>query len=68
MDTLRTLRLQSGKTVKEVAAALNVTISAVCQYEKGVRSISIDQIRPLAKLYDVSSDDIISAQLNIRQA
>lgn len=64
MDTLRTLRLQSGKSVKEVAAALNVTQRAVFNYEYGLRRISLEQIQEFAKLYGCSESEIISAALN----
>jgi len=62
-ETLRDLRKASEKTLAEVANVLNVSEAAVCQYEKGSRQISIQQVVPLARLYGVSAEDIISAQL-----
>lgn len=68
MDTLRTLRLQSGKTVKEVAAALNVTKNAVSNYENGIRNINLEQIIPLARLYECSEKEVIEAAINSHQS
>lgn len=61
--TLRELRQQSKKTAAEVAAALGVTYNAVSQYENGLRRISLESVLTLAKLYDVSAEEIIQAQL-----
>ena len=63
-ETLRDLRLQSKKTCTEVAQALNVTIRTYYRYEQGTRQINIFQIVPLAKLFDVSAEEIIKAQIN----
>lgn len=62
--TLRDLRAQAGKRVKEVASALNVTSQALCQYEHGTRKINIDQVLILARLYDCTAEEVIEAQLN----
>lgn len=63
-ETLRGLRLQSGKTVAEVADKLGVTPSAVCQYEKGARCVGLEQVLKLAEFYDNTAEEIIKAQLN----
>lgn len=62
-ESLRDLRKASEKTLAEVANVLNVSEAAVCQYEKGTRQISIQQVVPLARLYGVSAEDIVTAQL-----
>lgn len=62
--TLKDLRLQSGKTAAEVAGELGVGSNAVSNYECGIRRISLEQVLKLAKLYDVSVEEIINAQLN----
>lgn len=66
MQTLRELRKQSGKSCAEVAQALGVTPQALYRYERGVREISLEQVLILARLYDVSAEEIIEAQLNSR--
>ena len=63
-ETLRDLRLETKKTAAEVAMVLNVTKSAITNYESGIRKINIEQVLILAKLYEVSAEEIIQAQLN----
>lgn len=63
-ETLRGLRLQSGKTVAEVANVLGVTVRAVSRYEAGERQISLKQVLQLSDLYDSTPEEIIRAQLN----
>ena len=62
MQTLRDLRKQAGKTCAEVAETLGVTTSAVRNYEQGIRKICVEQIVPLADLYEVFVVDIIDAK------
>lgn len=61
--TLKELRQQSKKTAAEVAAALGVTEQAVRHYENGLRRVGLESVLTLAKLYDVSAEEIINAQL-----
>lgn len=63
-ETLRDLRESVKKTCAEVAQALGVTANAISNYECGIRRISLEQILILAKLYDVSAEEVIQAQLN----
>lgn len=65
MEDLRTLRKQAKKTVAEVAKVLGVTTRALYNYEHGYRRISLEQVLLLAKLYDVTAEEVIEAQLNI---
>lgn len=62
--TLRDLRIQSGKSVAQIATELGVTDRAYMRYEQGTRRISLEQIIFLVHLYDVSAEDVIQAQLN----
>lgn len=66
--TLRDLRKASNKAAAEVAAALGVTIQAVYNYERGIRLIDIYSIIPLARLFDVTAEEIIEAQINSQRA
>ena len=61
--TLKELRQQSKKTAAEVAAALGIERSTYSNYEQGTRRISLENILALARLYDVSTEEIIEAQL-----
>jgi predicted transcriptional regulator len=65
--TLRTLREESGKDVKEVADKLGVCCRAVYKYERGERHISLEQVLILSKLYGVTAEEVIQAQLNSRR-
>lgn len=61
--TLRDLREQNGMTRAEVAKALGVSIAAVSHYETGIRSIDIEQVLILARLFDLDAEEVIFAQL-----
>lgn len=61
--TLRKLREENGKSRAEVATALGVTVQAVSNYESGTRRISLEQVLALSKLYRISSEEVIEAQL-----
>lgn len=58
-ERLREIRLASGKTAKEVATALGMTLGAYAHYEQGVREPSIDTLRKLCDYFDVSADFLI---------
>ena len=61
---LKELRQENNKTLAEVASAMGVSVSAVSNYEKGIRTIGIEQVLILSKLYDCSAEEVITAQLN----
>ena len=63
MDDLKALRIQSGKTRKEAAAALGVTVQAISNYENGNRALSTAQVIPLAKCYGVGAIDVLEAAI-----
>lgn len=65
--TLKELRTSAGKTVKETAAALNVSERTLYAYENGTRRISLEQVIILAELYDCSERDVIDGALNSRR-
>lgn len=67
-ETLKDLRKQNNKTCAEVAQALGVTERAYCRYEQGTRRISLEQVLTLAELYDISTKEVIVAQLNSCQS
>lgn len=60
---LKELRQQSKKTAAEVAAALGVARSTYSNYEQGTRQISLEQVFPLTRLFDVTEREVIEAQL-----
>lgn len=63
-ETLRELRESAKKTCAEVAQALGVVFRAYYRYEQGTRRISLEQVLILAKLYGVTAEEVIQAQLN----
>lgn len=58
-ERLKQLRIENGLKLKDVAAALNVTIRSINRYEDGTREPSIDMLVRFCKLYDVSADYLI---------
>jgi len=61
--TLKELRRISKKTAAEVAEKLGIAVSTLYNYEQGIRRVSIEQIIPLAELYDVTEREVIEAQI-----
>ncbi|MDE7330287.1 MAG: helix-turn-helix domain-containing protein [Clostridia bacterium] len=62
--TLKQLREENKKSRAEVAAALEVTVSALGNYEQGSRRIDIEQVLVLSELFMVTAEEIIYAQLS----
>lgn len=62
--TLKSLREENKKTLAEIASVLAVSSRAVWNYENGLRRISLEQVLILSKLFDVTAEEIIEAQLN----
>lgn len=58
-DRLKQLRIEHKMKLKDVAAALNVTIRSISRYEDGTREPSVDLIIQFCKLYDVSADYLL---------
>lgn len=64
---LRDLRKQAGLSVKEVASKLNIAERTLYSYESGERGLPIITADQMAKIYDVSLQDIVDAVINTRQ-
>ena len=58
MQTVRQLRVAAGLTQLQVAVQLGVTPTTVYLWERGVREPRARQLQQLAKLFEVSADDI----------
>ena len=56
------LRLQAGMTQAELAKRLAVSPSAVGMYEQGRREPSMDRIVAMAKLFEVSTDYLLTGE------
>lgn len=58
-DMIRELRVDSDLTQKEIAAILNTSQNTYSRYELGLRSLPIEHLIKLCKLYNVSADYIL---------
>lgn len=63
-DRLRFIREKNGYTQKEIADKLFVKRNQYTMYETGARTISIEYVIKLAKLYSLSSDFILGLSAN----
>lgn len=56
---LRELRLEKGATQTEIAALLNMSKMAVSHWEQGDSEPSIEQLKILARFFDVTVDYLV---------
>lgn len=59
MNRLRELRKEKGMTAKQLADILKTTDSTVVRWEKSKQNISIDILKELSNIYNVSIDYIL---------
>lgn len=59
---LREIRKAKGLTMKDVAKILNVSESAVSQYENGKRELDYASMSKLADYFDVSIDYLLERE------
>ncbi|MFQ9014977.1 MAG: helix-turn-helix domain-containing protein [Lacrimispora saccharolytica] len=55
-DRMKGLRQDKDLTQKQIANKLGVAQNSYSQYESGIRSIPIELLIELCKMYDVSAD------------
>ena len=67
MISLREARKAAGLTQVEVANYMHVTQSVICHWEQGLKTIPIDRLRQLSKLYDTPMGDIQSTEVSEEQ-
>lgn len=60
-DELRRLRVNRGFTQKKVAEYLNISRTTYTKYE-GSREPDLEALKALAKLYEISLDELISGR------
>ena len=63
-QNIKTLRIQKGLTQKDLADFLHVTSQAVSRWELGDVEPSIDTISNMAKIFGVTTDEIIGGPEN----
>lgn len=61
-EKLCRLRTERGIYLKELAAELHLSISAVSSYENGVHSPDIKTLEKFARFYNVSADYLWGVQ------
>ena len=59
-EKLKALRIERGLTQEQLAARLYVSRTAVSKWETGGGSPNLDSLQALARLFDVSVDDLLS--------
>lgn len=60
-EKLKALRTERGLTQEQLAARLYVSRTAVSKWETGGGSLNLDSLQAVARLFDVSVDDLLSA-------
>ena len=60
-EKLKALRTERGLTQEQLAARLYVSRPAVSKWETGGGSPNLDSLQAVARLFDVSVDDLLSA-------
>lgn len=60
-EKLKALRTERGLTQEQLAARLYVSRTAVSKWETGGGSPNLDLLQAVARLFDVSVDDLLSA-------
>lgn len=66
--TLKEQRISVGKSISETAERLGVTERAYLRYEQGTRRMSFEQVFNLSQFFNITVEEIMRAQLNVRKA
>lgn len=64
-EKLRTLRTARNLTVRALAAAIEVSHSAIVEIENGNNRPSIDFIYAIARYFDISTDDLLDDEREV---
>ena len=59
MNKIKNLRLERGWTQEDLGKLLNVQKAAISKYENGIASPSIDILKTMASLFNVSIDYLL---------
>lgn len=62
-DKIRKLRLEKGLSQKEVAYLLGLSKNAFTNYELGIREPSLNTLKKICELFDVSADYLLGLEL-----
>lgn len=61
-EKLRQLRKEKGKTLKEVAKEIGISVSAYSNYEQGIREPSYEILKKICAYYEVSADYLLGLE------
>ena len=67
-DKIKELRLAKKMTQETLAQNLNVTVSAVSQWESGKTMPDISMLVPLCHMFSVSADDLLGIRIGEQDA
>lgn len=64
----RNCRMRAGMRIEDAASLLGVTPHTVQQWEVGERSPRADSIKKMMSVYDVTADDLLSDEKELRRS
>lgn len=64
-NNLKTIRSNSGKTQKQVAIELGISLSAYRKYEQGARRLTDEFLLQLSTYFSVSVDSILGSKYSV---
>ena len=64
-NNLKTIRSNSGKTQKQVAIELGISLSAYRKYEQGTRRLTDELLLQLSTYFSVSVDSILGSKYSV---
>ncbi len=67
-ENLKNLRLHSALMQKEIAQILNVSVRTFQGWESGRTEPNIEKLIQIAKLFDVSIDDLVGKNITLSEA
>lgn len=59
---LKEIRIEKGLTQKEVAAALEISVSCYGGYEQGYREPDLKTLIKICKMFEISSDYLLGLE------
>lgn len=65
MLKIKELRIEKGLYQKDLAEALNTTITTICDYERGRTQPSVEGLIKLANVLEVTTDELIGRANNL---
>lgn len=64
-NNLKTIRSNSGKTQRQVAIDLDISLSAYRKYEQGTRRLTDELLLQLSTYFSVSVDSILGSKYSV---